>query len=317
MKFGVHLPNSGGGAVYPDSLAEFGIIRDIALASEEFGFNSVWVNEHVTSPTDQTPTSSKFYEPITLLSSLASITSKISLGTAIVILPFRDPFIISKEIGTLAELSGNRFVFGVGPGRFEREYIAQGKNWTDRLRILDEQIRLIRALTSGKNVDFEGRYYSCKDFSIRPAFNGISIVLGGSGPHALKRAARICDGIMPGHITVAEAKSIHDSVSEEVSRSKSENSHADTFAFYSEIIVSIDVDREKARSKFLANSYVKKVPYATDLSNKALIGTPQDILEKIAEYERAGVDELVMIFADETRVDFLNSMKLFSTRVIA
>jgi len=287
------------------------------LASEELGFNSVWANEHVTSPTDQASMSSKFYEPITLLSSLASITSKISLGTAIVILPFRDPFIISKEIGTLSELCENRFVFGVGPGRFEREYVTQRKNWTERLRILDEQIRLIRELISGKNVNFEGRYYSCKDFSIRPASIGLPIVLGGSGPHALKRAARICDGIMPGHITVAEAKSIHDSVSEELSRSRSANSRVDTFAFYSEIIVSIDVDREKARSKFLANRYVKKVPYATDLSNKALIGTPEDILEKIVEYERAGVREFVLIFADETRFEFLNSMKLFSTRVIA
>jgi alkanesulfonate monooxygenase SsuD/methylene tetrahydromethanopterin reductase-like flavin-dependent oxidoreductase (luciferase family) len=315
MKFGVHLPNSGGGAVYPDSLAEFGIIKDIALKSEELGFNSIWVNEHVTSPTDHELVDSKFYEPVTLLSSLASLTTKISLGTAIVILPFRDPFIISKEICTLSELSGNRFVFGVGPGRFEREYTTQGKNWNERVRILDEQIRLIRELTSGKSVDFAGKYYSCKDFSIRPSNEGIPVVLGGSGPLAIRRAARICDGIMPGHITISDAGIIRDSITVELS-SGAANPRAKPFKFYSEIILSIDNDRERAKSKFYSNTYVKRVPYATDLSNKALIGTPQDIAEKIARYEEAGVEELILILTDETRDGFLNSMKLFSKDVM-
>ena len=182
-----------------------GLSKTLRLKSEELGFDSVWANEHVTSPTNHERADSKFYEPVTLLSSLASLTTKISLGTAIVILPFRNPFIISKEICTLSELSGNRFVFGVGPGRFEREYTSQGKNWNERVKILDEQIRLIRELTSGKSVDFEGKYYSCKDFSIRPYSGEIPIVLGGSGPLAIRRAARICDGIMPGHITISDA----------------------------------------------------------------------------------------------------------------
>ena len=59
---------------------------------------------------------------------------QITLGTAIVILPFRDPFVLAKEISTLGVASKDRFVFGAWPGRFEREYLSQGKNWNGRIQ---------------------------------------------------------------------------------------------------------------------------------------------------------------------------------------
>jgi probable F420-dependent oxidoreductase len=313
MRFGVHLPNSGGGAVSPDSLAEYKIIRDIATEAEKLGFDSLWANEHVTPPTDQTSRETKFFEPLTLLSALASVTIRIVLGTAIIILPFRDPFVLAKEVSTLSEISGHRFVLGVGPGRFEREYSSQSKNWGDRNKIMVEQIRLIRELFSGNTVNFSGKFYSARDLSIRPIPRKLPVVLGGSSAIAIRRATRWCDGIMPGHITVDQAKEMKQMIDRELEEDIPPRKE---FTFYDEIIVSIDKDPEKAKSRFLNNTYVKKVPYATDLANKALIGTSREILDKLQQYARAGVQEFVLIFADETEEEFLDSMSLFSSKIM-
>jgi probable F420-dependent oxidoreductase len=313
IRFGVHLPNSGGTAVYPDSLVDYEIIREIAREAEKLGFNSIWVNEHVTPPTEQSSIETKFFEPLTLLGSLASETRRIILGTAIVILPFRDPFILAKEVSTLSAISGNRFVLGVGPGRFEREYSAQSKNWPERNRILEEEIRLIRELLSGRPVDFSGRYYSSKDFSIRPIPGKLPIVLGGSGDLAIRRAARLCDGIMPGHTTIEHAKEMKTKLNQELEKIGFSEKE---FAFYNEIILSIDTDHAKAKSKFHDNAYVRKIPYATDLASKALIGTPEEIRNKIQEYTSAGVEEFVLIFTDESKPEFARSMGLFSSNVM-
>ena len=312
-KFGVHLPNSGGGAVSPDSLAEFKTIERIAREAEKLQFDTIWANEHATLPTDETRPETKFYEPITLLSNLAARTSKITLGTAIVILPFRDPFVLSREIGTLAELTGERFILGVGPGRFEREYRVQSKNWTDRNKIMIEQIRLLRLLSTGKPVTFTGTHYSCKDFLVNPVPKHLPIVLGGSGELAIQRATRHCDGIMPGHVTPEQTKGISLAISAGL---KIRGRSARDFIFYNEIILSIDRDPEKAKTKFFQSTCVKKVPYATDIFSKALVGDPVAVSKKIDEYVNCGVKEFVLIFADENETDFLESMKILSSEVL-
>ncbi len=306
-------PISGGAAVSPDSLVYHDTIRKIAVNSEKLGFDSIWANEHATRPTDQTPVETVFYEPLTLLSSLSSVTSRITIGTAIIILPFRDPFVLAKEASTLFDLSGGRLVLGVGPGRFEREYKAQSKNWLQRNKILNEQINLIKELTSGSSVNFAGKYYSSADFSIRPSAREMPIVLGGSGPIAIKRAAKLCDGIMPGHITSDDAKVINDSIQRELVEF---GLVGKKFTLYNEIILSIGKTEGEARSKFSNSAYVKKVPYATELSVKALIGRPDQVVEKIRQYSKAGVQEFILIFADETEPEFLESMELFSSQVI-
>ena len=294
----------------PDSLVNYDTIKEIAINSEKMGFNSLWANEHVTRPTEETPVETIFYEPMTLLSALSSLTSKITLGTAIVILPFRDPFVLSKEAATLYDLSGGRFVLGVGPGRFEREYTAQLKNWRERNRRIAEQIRLIRDIASGHSVNFAGKYFSSADFLIRPSAKNMPIVLGGSGPVAIKRAVELCDGIMPGHITVDDAKMMKEASDREL------DGDDKPFTFYNEIILSIAKDAEKAETKFSNNTYVRRVPYASELRTKALVGNPDQIYEKIRQYADAGVQEFVLIFADETKSEFLDSMELFSSEVI-
>ncbi len=313
VSFGVHLPNSGGGAVSPDSLVNYDIIKEIAVEAEKLGYNSIWANEHLTLPTTETPTEAKFYEPLTLLSSLSWQTRSIILGTAIVILPFRDPFVLAKEATTLSEISQNRFVLGVGPGRFEREYLTQSKNWKDRNKILEEQIQLLRQLCSGNSTNFSGKYFTSKDFVVRPSPEKLPIILGGSGPLALKRAAKLCDGIMPGHITVEQAAELHRSMNLLLEGSSNQRSD---FTFYNEIIVSIDKNREKAKAKFSGSTYVRRVPYATDLATKALIGQPEEITEKIKQYSSHGVQEFVLIFSDESESEFLESMELFSSTVV-
>jgi len=212
-------------------------------------------------------------------------------------------------------VSGGRFVLGVGPGRFEREYATQSKNWLERNKNLEEQIRLIRSLASGGVVNFAGKYYSARNFSTSPVPTKLPIILGGSGEMALRRAVRLCDGIMPGHITESQAGEMRSAINRQFESTPNPITRKQ-FTFYDEIIISIDEDSERAKSKFFSNTYVRKVPYATELSSKALIGNPSEVKEIIERYTNAGVEEFVLIFADETEPGFVESMELFSSKVM-
>lgn len=295
----------------PDALVDYNCVKRIAVEAEKLRYGSLWANEHVTLPSGELRRDTKFFEPLITLSSLSALTSRIVLGSAIVILPFRDPFVLAKEISTLAVVAGERIVLGVGPGRFEREYASQGKSWKARTKKLEEQLRLIRQLITGEETTFHGEYYACENFSISPVPESLPIILGGAGENAVKRALRLCDGIMPGHITPEEARKMKESFS-----AKMQQSAPKKFRFYCEIILSIDQSLEKAKLKFENSTYVKKVPYASDLGAKALVGTRDQILPKIREYENAGVDEFILIFADETLENFLESMRLFANDVM-
>jgi probable F420-dependent oxidoreductase len=317
LRFGVHLPNSGGGAVSPDALVSFDIIREISITAEKMGYDALWANEHITQPSPEIAISTKFFEPLILLSALSGYTSNISLGSAIVILPFRDPFVLAKEITTLDVVSAGRFSLGVGVGRFQREYTAHGKSWCERGEILEEQLVILRELLTGKPLTFHGKYYTCDSFSVSPipqdSNRKIPIILGGQKKIALRRSARLCDGIMPGHVTPEDIRRIREIAIEELAKNGRD---ASRFKIYSENIVSIAQTQKDAESKFFDNAYVKKIQYAKEIRKTGLVGTPDTIKERIKEYESSGLQELVIIFADENVNDLIHSMTVFADEVM-
>src|SRR2546422_93684 len=107
-------------------------------------------------------------EPLNVLSYAAALTSRVRLGTGILVLPVRHPVMLAKEISTLCHLSGNRYLFGVGPGWYAREFEVTGSRIEERGQRTDEIIEAVTLLLTKPNVTYCGRYYSFKDVTLDP-----------------------------------------------------------------------------------------------------------------------------------------------------
>jgi probable F420-dependent oxidoreductase len=209
MDLGLRIPHVG-------PLATPAYIRQFCTTAEEAGFGSLWSVDHVVMPThtdslytlnpEPTPIAdgavsrqlAPNYECLSTLLWVAGFTHRVRLGTAISILPIRNPLLNARMLASLDVFSGGRLIFGVGVGWLEEEAAAMHMPWDDRGRRSDEHIDLLRAVwtAEGDVVDFSGRFYSFGpiDPDPRPIQHPPPILVGGHSPVALRRAGTRGDG---------------------------------------------------------------------------------------------------------------------------
>ena len=190
MRLGIHLPHVGRKAG-PDS------IRRAAVQAEELAFADAWVSEHIIIPKGAPyPPSPIFYDPVLTLTWAAAFTSRIGLGTTVLVLPMRHPLPLAKELATLQCLSGGRLILGAGVGWMEAEFAALGVPFRERGRRMDEGIAMMRAVWTEDPVTFRPKYIPAviEDMRMRPLPAPIPIWIGGGSDAAIARAARIGDG---------------------------------------------------------------------------------------------------------------------------
>lgn len=168
----------------------------IARHAEAAGLESVWTGEHVVLPEPQVPpspvpASTPFLDPAVALTLVAAETTRILLGTGIIILPQRNPVVLAKELASVDVLSQGRLIFGLGAGYLKPEFAAVGARFDDRGARTDEYIDAIRALWTEPQPSFAGRTvrFSGIDAQPRPVQRPHPpIVVGGTSPAALRRA---------------------------------------------------------------------------------------------------------------------------------
>jgi probable F420-dependent oxidoreductase len=188
MRLGIHLPQIGRKAS-PDG------IKRAAMQAEALGFADVWTSEHIITPAGAMyPPSPNFYDPVLTLTWAAACTSRVGLGTSVLVLPMRHPLPLAKELATLQNLSEGRLILGAGVGWLEAEFAALGVPFNERGRRTDEGIAMMRAVWSDDPVSFEARWIPAVIDNMRmmpkPA-KPIPIWIGGTSDAALKRAARL------------------------------------------------------------------------------------------------------------------------------
>jgi probable F420-dependent oxidoreductase len=188
MRFGIHLPQYGR-AASPDA-----IVR-AAQQAEEIGFADVWVSDHLAVPTGEPYPRPFLYEPVVTLTFAAAATSTVGLGTSVLVLPYRHPLHLAKELATLDVLSGGRLVVGAGSGWLEGEFEALGVPFAARGARTDEAIDALRACWEQRPTDFEGPSVHLLDLQVLPQpGRHIPIWVGGHAPPALRRAVTRGDG---------------------------------------------------------------------------------------------------------------------------
>lgn len=170
-------------------------IEQVRLA-REYGFDSIWIEEHHDAG-PYWPT------PLLAIAALAPHLDSLAAGTSILVLPLRDPVHVAEECAILDQLTGGRFVLGVGLGDNAEEFAAFRVPAKARGVRFEEQVAIIRALWRGETLTFHGRFYELEGVQLKTQPlqpGGPPIWIGGWGPKALRRAATIGDAWLPGPV---------------------------------------------------------------------------------------------------------------------
>ena len=189
-------------------------VKRLAEAIEAIGFDQLDIFDHVVMgfptaarPAPMYPPKMPILEALMALSHIAAVTSRIGLGTEVLVLPQRQPTLVAKQVSTLDTLSGGRVRLGVGVGWQTSEYEALGEDFHNRGRRMDEAIDLMRAYWRDEQVDHAGAHYTANAMAMEPKppqGRQLPIWIGGAADAALRRVAERGDGWLATAITDAE-----------------------------------------------------------------------------------------------------------------
>jgi probable F420-dependent oxidoreductase len=203
MQFGLSLPHFR-------QVASPEAIRQVAQRAEHLGYDGIWVSDHIVIPDSAVDRfGSLFYEPLTVLGFAAACTSRVRLGTTVIILPYRNPLVTAKVLATLDVLSGGRVTAGMGVGWTEDEFRALGVPFQERGAVSDEYIAAFKALWTQDKPAFHGQYVRFDNIAFEPKpvqKPHIPIWIGGNSKRAIRRAVALGDGWHPTRPLVEDVK---------------------------------------------------------------------------------------------------------------
>jgi len=202
MIIGAKVPNSG---VYPSELG----IGTMAKLLEDAGFESLWVSDHIVMPHQTSsrypfsedgrpnwPMTEPYYDAIVALSVMAAATQKAKLGTAVMVIPLRNPVMLAKQVASIDVISGGRMVFGVGSGWLEEEFKALYADFKNRGKVLKEWINILRLCWQGTVEEFRGEFYAIQQgiYCLPTPVHPIDILIGGHSMSAYRHVVRHGNG---------------------------------------------------------------------------------------------------------------------------
>ena len=191
--------------------ADYGInIAELAKALEDRGFDSLFVPEHTHIPASRKSPFpgggelpkrySHTHDPFVALAFAAAATKKLKLGTGILLVPQHEPIVTAKAIASLDQLSGGRFIFGIGGGWNVEEMENHGAKYQTRFKQMREHVLAMKELWTKEEASFDGefvkfdRVWSWPKPAQQPH---PPIILGGETDHTLRRVIEYCDGWFP------------------------------------------------------------------------------------------------------------------------
>ena len=245
-------------------------------------------------------------EALMALARLSAVTTRVQIGTSILLLPLYPPAIVAKQIADLDRATGGRVVLGVGVGgEYPQEFRACGVRIGERGRRTDEAIPLLRRLWSAEEISHDGRFYAMADVRIHPRpdqAGGPPIVVAGRKEPAMRRAALLGDGWMP---YLYSPRRYASSVARIRDMADEAGRDLRSFGWYAFIFVHIDRDGRRARqeaARMMGGTYDQD--FGPMVDHVAAAGTPEEVLEKIEQFVRAGARHLVFLPATTETDDF-------------
>lgn len=305
MEFGLFLPVSGRSATRAT-------LQEYARFAERLGFHQLWAAERLVIPwtietaypyaegsTFIVPPDRPFLESLTVLAFLAGCTQTIKLGVSVLVLPYRHPLHWAKAAASIDVLSEGRFTLGVGVGWMQEEFNALNASFTERGRVSDEQLQMLRSVLTEDHCTFEGRHYRFRDIAFLPkgyGRNRVPIWVGGEGPAAQQRAAKYGDAWFPYflRITPPELAAHWHSV-----QNRAEAAGRNP----SEVALNLNLP-----------IWVTQQPVAQE--DGVLRGTPAQLAEAIAAFREIGVQHLALQFMVPRYPERVAQIEAFATEVL-
>ena len=294
MKIGMLMPIDGG---QQGAIPSYREIRDLAIAAEQSGFDSIWVNDHLFYRFPDQPTKG-IWEAWTILAGLAEATSRVELGTIVLCLPFRNPGLLAKMADTLDEMSGGRVILGIGAGWHQPEFDAFGLPFDHLGSRFEDGVRIISSLLRTGRATVDGTYYSAVDAELLPsgprtgkgAGQSIPIMIAGTKPRISRITAEYADiwnAAWLGRPTLlAERRRELDRALADLGK--------DASAVETTVGVSVrfpDLEREFYRAA---------TPDGELDPDRVLTGSPAEMADVFREYERLGVGHLQLMHLPPT-----------------
>jgi probable F420-dependent oxidoreductase len=182
LRVGIQLPEVERPVRWPE-------VHAIALAAEEYGFDSVWLGDHLLyRETDGRPERAP-WDVWTQLAALAAVTTRVRLGPLVAATAFHAPGILARAAASVDEVSGGRLVLGLGAGWNETEFRAFGFPFDRRVSRFAESFEVVRRLLAGERVTFSGAFVAVDDAVLLPApARRVPLMVGGNGERILSIA---------------------------------------------------------------------------------------------------------------------------------
>jgi probable F420-dependent oxidoreductase len=280
---GIELPQ-----VFFDRPVDMEHIRGFAKRAETLGYDSLWLQERIVGDI-------VMLEPVTLLSYVAAITTKLKLGTSVILLPLRNPIQLAKAYSTLDVMSGGRAILGVGLGGSHLGSHEEVFGYTRKGRVtrFTEAVQILKLLWSEPKASFQGRYWSFTDVPMepKPAHKPhLPIIFGGHHENALRRAVKYANGWM-GAGSSSSASFVRESAR---IRQFLDEAKRDPATFHFSKRVYLAVDSDKARGERRIREWFGKRYKNADLGPKVSIwGSSGECTEKIQELVNAGAHQIL------------------------
>jgi F420-dependent oxidoreductase-like protein len=304
LKFGLLVPQGWTMdlAGIKDSVEAYETMTRVAQTADEVGFASVWLVDHFH--TIPRPSQEVMFECWMSTAALARDTRTIRIGQMVTCNSYRHPALLAKMASTVDVLSHGRLTVGIGAGWYEHEYRAYGYAYPDaplRLRYLREAVQVMLAMWKEQEAHFEGTYYQ-----VRGAINQpkgvqkphIPLLIGGDGEKVtLKLVAQYADACNVGDdpASVKQKLAVLKQHCETVGRD-----YQSIHRTSSTLCLLADSDEQA-----LALLPVERKARLGNEVRTALIGSPETIRQRLAAYEDAGVQELLLRFVDGTNLEAL------------
>lgn len=331
MKFGVGIPTCTAGMMYPTPFASAAQVVDIAVEAEQLGYYEVAGNDHYTTQ-DYVRSSFEvpphFFEPLVTYAYIAARTSVLRLMTGILVFPIRQPVLLAKQLATLDHLSGGRVIVGAGTGAYREEFerTLPHMKTANRGRLMDETMAAVRMLFTERSATFRGEYVEFDDVEMfpKPVQDPLPIYSAGNAKASIRRAAMYGQGWLPAGVgpgAIRKGKELLTDYAASAGRASTD------FQIAPQLVVCLadaqdDAERIFTRSQLyhhlvtLQQSTLKDVDPRTFVTNN-LVGTPDAVIARVAEFREAGVDHICGIYFAANSVDALrDQMRLFAQRVM-
>jgi probable F420-dependent oxidoreductase len=209
MEYGALIPNMGPFATRENILG-------FARQAEALGFDALFASDHVVIPyeikpvykgtkdgTFPVPKEEPFPDPIICMGMVGAVTERIRVGTAVLVLPHRNPILTAKMLSTIDAMTGGRVILGAGVGWMEEEITLLGQPFAERGAWCTEAIDLMRKLWADEAASFDGKFFKIPavGLSPKPVNRDIPIMIGGTSKPAMRRVVAQGDGWLPSNST--------------------------------------------------------------------------------------------------------------------